>query len=555
MAKKKASQKKETTANKSFSQKLLDGIERVGNKVPHPVLMFLYLIIGVVVLSHVLYLAGVSVTEEIAVPIVTQEVEAEDYIDSSEPLAGSLPDDPYELDYEIQEQTIPIQSLLTIDGIRFIFTSFVSNFASFSVVAVVLVAMVGVGVAEEAGLMSALIRRIVKVTPRQLITFILVFVGVLSSVATDAGYLILIPLGALAFMSVGRHPLAGIAAAFGGVSAIFAVNIFIAPVDAMITEITNEAILLAGGEPITIVANYYFAVASTIVLSIVAALVTDYVIEPRLGAYTPTADVPQEEVQDKAAEAAETRGLKYALYAFLAMLVFVLLITLPPGAPLRDPDTGSIIGNTPFMTSLVFIITLFFLMAGLGYGIGAKTFSSSADVISGVNKTFAGLAGLIFMLLMISQFIAFFNFTNIPQVVAISMAASLEQADIGALPLLLGFVLVIMLLNIIIPNVVPKWAIFAPIFIPVFMRLDVAPQTVLAAYRLGDSPTNVITPLMVYLPFVLTIVQRYQKDAGIGTVIALMLPYTLIISVVWIVLFIIWFVLGIPLGPGYPVTM
>lgn len=537
---------------KTLSQRLLDGIERVGNKVPHPVLMFLYLILIVMALSHVLYLLGVSVTEEIAVPVVEQPEDVY-YLDSTEP-ALTYPTEPYQADFEIKQQTIAIQSLLSVDGLRFIFTSFVANFAGFSVVAVIFVAMVGVGVAEEAGMMGALIRKIVRVTPRQLITFILIFVGVLSSVATDAGYLILIPLGAVAFLSLGRHPLAGVAAAFGGVSAVFAVNILIAPVDAMLTEITNEAISLAGGQPITIVANFYFSAISTVILSIVAAVVTDRMIEPRLGAYKPEKGTPQEEVQDETAMAAESRGLRYALFAFLGILVVVLLLTLPSGAPLRDPDTGAIIGNTPFMTSLIFIITLMFLFAGIGYGIGAKTIQSSDDVIKGVTKTFASLAGLVFMLLMISQFIAFFNFTNMPQVVAIWMADGLEQANIGALPLLLGFILVIMVLNFIIPNVVPKWAIFAPIFIPVFLRLGITPQTVLAAYRLGDSPTNVITPLMVYLPFVLTIVQRYQKDAGIGTVIALMLPYTLVISVVWIILFIIWFVLGIPLGPGYPVS-
>lgn len=536
-----------------FTQKLLDGIEKIGNKVPHPVLMFLYLIIIVMVLSHILYLMGVSVTEEIAVPVVT-ETEGTYYVDSSEP-GMVFPAEPYDTQFEIEQQTIAIRSLLSVEGLRFVFTSFVANFAGFSVVAVILVAMVGVGVAEEAGLMGALIRKTVKVTPRQLITFILVLVGVLSSVATDAGYLILIPLGAVAFASLGRHPLAGVAAAFGGVSAIFAVNILIAPLDGMLTEITNEAILLAGGEPITIVANFYFAAASTIVLSIVAAVVTDRIIEPRLGVYQAKKGAAEEETQDKEAAAAEGRGLQYALYGFLGILVLVLLLTLPPGAPLRDPETGSIIGNTPFMDSLIFIITLFFLIAGIGYGIGAKTLQGSGDIIKGVNKTFAGLSGLIFMLLMISQFIAFFNFSRMPQVVAVWMADTLEQANIGALPLLIGFVGVIMFLNIIIPNVIPKWAIFAPIFIPVFMRLGVAPQTVLAAYRLGDSPTNVITPLMVYLPFVLTIVQRYQKDAGIGTVVALMLPYTLIIGITWLLLFIIWFVLGIPLGPGYPVSV
>lgn len=535
----------------SLSERLLNGIERVGNKVPHPVLMFLYLIVFVVVLSQILAMIGVSVTEEIAVPVVT-ETEGTYFVDSAEP--GLQSPVTYETEFEIEEQTIAIQGLLSVDGLRFIFTSFVGNFAGFSVVAVILVAMVGVGVAEETGMMGALIRKIVKVTPRQLITFILVFVGVISSVATDAGYLILIPLGAIAFLSLGRHPLAGAAAAFGGVSAVFAVNVLIAPVDAMLTEITNEAIGLAGGEPITIVANYYFAVASTIVLSIVAAVITDRIIEPRLGKYEPTDDVYHEEAQDETALAAESRGLRYALFAALGFLVIILLLMMPSGAPLRDPTTGAIIGNTPFMDSLIFIITLFFLLSGIGYGIGAGTIQSSADIIKGVNKTYASLAGLLFMLLMISQFIAFFNYSNIPQVLAIWMAEALEQANIGALPLLLGFILVIMLLNFIIPNVIPKWAIFAPIFIPVFLRLDVAPQTVLAAYRVGDAPSNVITPLMVYLPFVLTVVQRYQKDAGIGTVVALMLPYTLIIAIAWIVLFVVWFVLGIPLGPGFPVS-
>jgi aminobenzoyl-glutamate transport protein len=542
----------EAASEKNFAAKLLDGIERVGNKVPHPVLMFLYLIIFVMALSHILYLLDISVTEEIAVPIQTQP-EAIYYMDSAEPDVPVYTD-PYGAEFEIVQQTIPIRSLLSVEGIRFIFTSFVGNFAGFSVVAVIFVAMVGVGVAEEAGMMGALIRKIVRVTPVNLITFILILVGVLSSVATDAGYLILIPLGAIAFKSLGRHPLAGIAAAFGGVSAIFAVNILIAPVDAMLTEITNEAILLAGGEPITIVANFYFAAASTLILSVIAALITRKIVEPRLGKYVAPDYAPELETPDEEAVAAESRGLRYALFTTLGFLAFILLITLPSGAPLRDPITGAVVGNTPFMNSLIFIITLIFLFAGIGYGIGAKTIQSSADVIKGVTKTYASLAGLIFMLLMISQFIAFFNYSNMPQVLAVVMADGLEKANIGALPLLVGFILVIMLLNFIIPNIIPKWAIFAPIFIPVFMRLGVSPQTVLAAYRVGDSPTNIITPLMVYLPFVLTIVQRYQREAGIGTVIALMLPYTLVISIAWILLFIVWFVLGIPLGPGYPVS-
>jgi len=529
----------------------LGTVERIGNKVPHPVLMFLYLIIGVILLSAILGLMGVSVTEQIAVP-VPQEIMPDFYEDTTEPIR-TLPTDPYDTEYEIQEQTIAIRSLLTTEGIRFIFTTFVSNFAGFGVVAVVFVAMMGAGVSEESGLMTALIHKLVEVSPRWALSFIIIFVGVLSSVATDAGYLILIPLGAAAFLSVKRHPLVGVAAAYGGVSAIFAINILITPLDAMLTEITNEAIALAGGEPITIVSNLYFQVVMSILLSIVAALITDRIVEPRMGAYVPAAgaDLPDTEVTlDKAAQG---RGMRYAGIGTLIIVAIVALLTIPSGSALRHPETGGIIGATPFMDSLLFIIMLIFLFAGIGYGYGAKTFKGSGDVIKAVTKTFASLAGLVFMLLMISQFIAYFNYSNMPSVIAVTLAGWLEQANIGAVPLLIGFIVVIMLLDIIIPGSMPKWAIFAPIFVPLFIRLGTAPQTVLAAYRIGDSPMNVITPLMVYLPFIITVMQRYQKESGIGTVIALMLPYTLIIAVAWIILFILWYVIGIPLGPGYPV--
>ncbi len=543
---------------RGFNDRLLDGIEKAGNRVPHPVIMFLYLIAFVAVLSTVLALFGVSVTEEVAVPVPIDELR-----DLRDALGGSIvaydeftEQEAIIPEYIIEEQTFAVRSLLSIEGLRFVFSNFVDNFAGFAVVAVTLVAMAGVGVAESAGMMAALIRKLVAVAPAQLIAFVLIFIGVLSSVASDAGYLILIPLAAAAFATLGRHPLAGLAAAFAGVGSIFAVNILITPIDSMLTEITNEAVLLAGGEPITVTANYYFAVVSTLVLAAVAALITTRIVEPRLGAWDPAEGDPNfsSAQPDDTSEATEARGLRLALYAFLGMLAFILLLTLPPGAPLRDPDTGSILGTTPFMDSLIFIVSLIFLICGICYGIGAKTIKDSGDVIGAVTKTFAGLAGLIFMLLMISQFIAFFNYTNMPRVAAVELANLLEQANIGGLPLLIGMILVIVLLDFILPGVVPKWAIFAPVFIPIFLRLDVPAQTVLAAYRIGDSPVNVITPLMVYLPFIVTVAQRYQKKAGIGTVVALMLPYVVGLLLAWLVLFILWFLLGIPLGPGYPVS-
>ena len=551
----------EATPSSGFTQRVLDGVERLGNKVPHPVLMFLYLIIGVIVLSAILALAGVSVTETIAVPDDVP-VTPGYYEDTTAPILepNDLTPD-YRDDYHLEEVTIPIKSLLDVEGIRFIFTSFVPNFAGFGVVAVTFIALMGAGVAEGSGMMAALIRLLVRASPKRILAFVLIFVGVLSSVATDAGYLILVPLGAAAFASVGRHPLAGMAACFAGVGAIFGVNIIPGPVDAQVTAITNEALGNAGGTPLSILANYWFMIVSSIVLALVAYFVTERIVEPRLGAWVPASDtgaggVSVEDDADAVHDpAADRRGLRFALVFFVVFIGFVLAITLPPGAPLRDPATGDIIGPTPFMDSLLFIISMTFLIAGIGYGIGARTFTSSNDVIAAVVKTFAGLSGLVFMLLMIAQFIAYFNYSNLPSVLAIALADWLKTTGIGALPLLIGMIVVILLLDIIMPGLVPKWAIFAPIFIPLFVQLGVPPQTGLAAYRVGDSPLNVVTPLMVYLPFMVTIAQRYQKDAGIGTVIALMLPYVLIIAIVWIILFVVWFLLNVPLGPGYPVQL
>ncbi len=541
-------------------------IERVGNRVPNPTIMFLYLIAGLMVLSAILAAFDIAVTEDVAVPTPIAVLE-----DIREALGGSVV--PYDVttnqiveipEYQIVEQTFEVRSLLSVDGLRFVFSTFVSNFAAFSVVAVTLVAMAGVGVAEQAGMMGALIRKIVKVAPPSALAYILILVGVISSVASDAGYLILIPLGAAAFLSVGRHPLAGMAAAFAGVGAIFGVNLLITPVDSMVTEISNEAIALAGGEAINITANFYFAIVSSLVLAGVAAFVTARIIEPRLGPYVPASDlavvgaVPamtEEPHADEVDEAGEARGLRLALYALIGCVIAIVLLTAPSGAPLRDPDTGAIIGATPFMDSLIFLIALIFLICGICYGIGAKTISNADDVVAAITTTFASLGGLILMFLMIAEFIAFFNYTNLPRVIAVEMAQLLERVDVPALLLLILMILVIAVLDFILPGVVPKWAIFAPVFIPIFARLDVAPQTVLAAYRVGDSPTNVLTPLMVYFPFIVTIARRYDKNAGIGTLIALMIPYAAFILIAWIILFAAWFLLGIPLGPDSPVQL
>lgn len=532
---------------------IFDWIERVGNKVPHPVMMFLYLIIGVIVISHILYLLGVSVTDTVITPVPKVQLGQ-----LREALGGSVvPYNPETGEFVeipeviVSEQTFAIRSLLTAEGIRHIFTSFLPNFAGFTVLGVTFVALLGAGVAEQAGLMGALIRKLVAVAPPAWLSFIIVFVGVLSSIASDAGYLILIPLAAAAFASVGKHPLVGLAAAYAGVAAVFTVNVFPAPTDAMLTEITNEAIALAGGTPITLGANLFWNAGSAIVMAIVATVVTNRIIAPRLGTWDPSegdssAAVAEQEISPEL----EAKGLRAALWGFLAVLGLVLLLTLIPGAPLRRPD-GQVGGNSPLMDSLLFIITLFFLISGIAFGRAVGTIKSSADVIRMATKQFSALGGMVLMFLAISQFIAFFNYSRLPTVIAVNLAGLLETLAIGPLPLLILMTIVIILLDFIMPGSVPKWAIFAPIFVPLFIRLGVAPQSVLAAYRVGDSPVNPITPLMVYLPFILLTAQRYQKKAGIGTIIALMVPYTIAIAVTWLILLSIWFLLNIPLGPGY----
>jgi aminobenzoyl-glutamate transport protein len=504
-------------APKTVLQKLLDWVERVGNKVPHPAVLFFLLIAVVVVLS--VALAGISVSYQRLNPET----------------------------HKTEEATTVIRSLLAADGIRFIFTQVVPEFINFGPVGIIMVAMIGVGLAERSGLIQALIRKIVLVAPRSAITAIIVTLGVLSSIASDAGYLVLIPLGAAAFLSLGRHPLAGLAAAFAGVAAAFGVNFLVKPIDGILAEMTNDAAhIIDPGKSIDLTANFYFGVASSVLLIVVCTVVTDWVVEPRLGKYK--ADSPADESQGLSAE--EGRGLGFALVAVVGVVVVLGLLALPPGAPLRNPDTGDLIGNSPFMDSLVFLIMIVFLAAGVAYGVGAKTIQTVQDGIDAVTKTFADLGALLFLFFVISQFVAYFNYSNMGTILAVNLADLLQEADLGTDLLLLAFILIGFLLCFPLPNILPKWAIMAPIFVPLFMKLGVGPEVVLAAYRVSDSPPNVINPLLPHFALVIGFAQHYEKNAGVGTIVAIMLPYTAVTLVAWVLIFFGWYLLGLPFGPA-----
>jgi aminobenzoyl-glutamate transport protein len=470
---------------------------------------------------------------------------------------SALPYDDAPEDYAVETETFEVDGLLTGDGISFMFTSFVPNFLGFTAVGVILVAMIGVGVAELSGLVGGLIRKLVAISTPASLTYIIVFVGIVSSIAADAGYLVLIPLAATAFLSVGRNPLAGLAAGFGAVSAAFGVNVLIVPADAVITDITNEAAALVDPDAqIDLVSNLYFGIGCTLFLTVVIALVTTRIIEPRLGAWDRSLADEEELAREEGPAvdpALEAKGLRWAGLAVLAVLVLVAALTLPPGAPLRNPETDDIIGDSPFMSSLIVVISLAFLAAGIAYGRVVGTVKDSADVLGMITKSWASLASLLFLFLLIAQFIAYFDFSNMAQVAAVWLGDILEELDVGDLWLLLGVLVVTIVVNLLIPAKIAKWAILAPIFVPLMLRLGVEPQTVLAAYRVGDSPTNVLTPLMPYFALIVVFAARYQRDAGIGTVLALMIPYTVVLTVAWTLFFIAWYALGIPVGPGWPV--
>jgi aminobenzoyl-glutamate transport protein len=543
-------------ANRTLMARMLDRVERAGNRMPHPAILFLLLCAVIIVLSQVLFWFNVRATYETVTPPPVPAIETY-YGGSVEPSdVGPSQPQPAEA-YKLHTETTKVQGLLTGEGVRYLFTSFVSNFRDFAALSIILVVMIGVGLAETAGLIGALMRRLVAVSSGSTLTLIIVLLGMVSSVASDAGYLILVPLGAAAFRSVGRHPLAGLAAAFAGVGAGFGVNFLVTPLDGILTEITNEALGSGPTRQVDLVSNLYFGIGSAIFIVIVATIVSARLVERRLGPYDPAAASEGTEHPSEGAPAVgpadEARGLRYAMWGASAVIVAVALLTAIPGAPLRNPQTDEVIGDSPFMDSLLVIITIIFFVAGWCYGKGAGTIKNSDDVIAAVTESWAGLAGLLLLFLIIAQCIAYFNFSHIPDVTAVKLGDILEHIHVGAVWLLVGVILISAVANFIIPQVIAKWALLAPVFIPLFIRLGVAPQTVLAAFRVGDSPTNVVTPLMPYLALIVVVMRRYDKHSGFGTLISLMLPYAVVLIIAWTLFFVAWYLIGIPLGPGWPI--
>ena len=440
--------------------------------------------------------------------------------------------------HAIETTTTSLRSLLDGDGIRFMYGSLIPNFMSFTAVGLMIGAMIGAGVAEESGLVNSLIRKLVLVSPAWALTYILAFAGILSSVAADAGYLVLLPLAGVAYASVGRHPLAGLALGFAAVAGAFTVNMLIKPLDAVLVEFTNDAIHLVNPNlSIGLASNIVFSIVSVVFLTIVIAFITDRIVAPRLGPYEQSSAATDPGTQDNALSAEESRGLRFALYGLIGLVAVFVLLTVPPGAPLRNPETGELIGNSPFMNGLIALIMLAFLVTGWAYGIGAGTLRSLSDVIKAMEKAVSGLGGTIFLFFVLSQFVAYFTYTNMGTILALKLAGVLQSANVGSLLLLIGFIVVVAIIDLLITGAIAKWAIFAPVFVPLLLKLGVVPEAVLAAYRVADSPMNAITPLNAYFALMVGFAQKYDRNAGVGTVVSLMLPYVVWMFVLWTALF------------------
>jgi aminobenzoyl-glutamate transport protein len=505
-------------------QRFLDTVEWLGNLLPHPVTLFALFATAVVVIS------GIAEWLDLSVPDPRPE--------------GSRGRSP--------TGVINAVGLLNADGLRRIVENLVSNFVNFVPLGTVLVALLGVGVAEASGLLSAGIRALVLKAPRQLITMAIVFTGVISNTASEAGYVILVPLAGVIFLAIGRHPLAGMAAAFAGVSGGYSANLLIGTVDPLLAGITQEAAqLIDPGYVVHPLVNWYFMIVSTFLVTGLGTWVTVRIVEPKLGEYDPS-HAEEGAADNRSLEplaASEKKGLLAAGIASAIVIGLILLATVPETGMLRNPQTGDLL-DSPFLRGVVALIFVFFLVPGVAYGVTTGSFRSDRDVIDGMASAMSSLGLYIVLVFFAAQFVAFFGWTNLGAIVAVTGAGTLNALGLTGPLLFVPFILVCAFINLMLGSASAQWAVTAPIFVPMLMLLGYSPEVIQAAYRIGDSTTNIITPMMSYFGLILAFAARYDRNLGIGTIVATMLPYTLFFITGWTLLFLTWvFVLNLPVGP------
>lgn len=545
---------------------LLGLIERVGNALPDPALLFLYGCILIMVVSHLGSMAGWSVKpirmQEVMVPVVdgagAPVVDAATGQPKLEPVIDPATNRPKT---ELVEAGEPIttRSLLSRDGLYWCLSNMVANFVNFPPLGIVLVAMFGVGLAEKTGLFDTLIKGMALLVPQKLLTPAMIFIGVMANIASDAGYIVLPPLAAALYLSSGRSPLAGIAAAFAGVSAGFSANLLIGGTDVLIAGITTpNAQILDPTYKVDATCNLYFMAASTFLLTLIGWAVSAWIVEPRLHKRSPEDGGPGLGVKlDRVAmrlTAAERKGLFWAAIWLVVLLAAVAALVFIPNAPLQgkvtDPATGRV--SDRWVNAVVPIILFAFLVPGTAYGAATGQIKSQKDVIAAMIHAMRGMAAVITMAFFASQFIAYFNQSNLGRMLAIIGGTKLAEAELPTSVVILGFVVLVMFLNLLISSMSAKYVLVAPIFVPMFMMLGISPELTQASYRVADSVTNIITPMNAYMIVILAVMQKYAPRAGIGTLISTMLPYSIVFGIVWAAFLLGWMEMGWMLGPKAP---
>lgn len=498
----------------TFFMKFLDWVEKMGNKLPHPFMLFVYLALGVILISSVIGWFNVSFED---------------------PQTGD---------------TLAIQPLLSVSGLEYMLSSMLENFTGFAPLGLVLVMMFGIGLAQKVGLMETFMKKTILQAPKRFVTYAVIGTGVIGNLASDAAFVIIPPLAAMVFYALGRHPLVGIAAGFAGVGAGFTANVMITGTDALLSGISTEVAQTVNPEiTVSPVENWYFMLFSVLMLMIIGAWITERIVEPRLGVYDPKFGddaVTSEEIEQITPE--KNRALRNAGIFGLLYVAAAAALIVPPNGILRGED-GAVL-ESPFLDNIIPIILFFFITVAIAYGVTVKAIQKPGDVPDFMASAMKDMSGYIVLIFAASQFIAYFGWTNLSSFLAVTGAETLTSADFTGMPVLVGFILLAAVLNLFIFSGSAQWALMAPIFIPMFMYLDYNPAFVQLAYRIADSSTNVITPLNPYVPMVLAFMKRYDNRAGFGTLFSIMLPYALIFLGIWIVIFIVWTLIGLPIGPG-----
>jgi len=513
-------------SQRNWFTRFLDLVEWLGNLLPHPVTLFALLATAMVLLSGLFGWLEISV-------------------DDPRPSAAA-------------GATIKAVSLLNAEGLRRILGGLVDNFVGFAPLGVVLVAMLGVGVAEKSGLLSALVRSIVLSAPKHVVTVAVVFAGVISNTASEMGYVVLVPLAGAIFLALGRHPLAGMAAAFAGVSGGYSANLLLGTVDPLLAGITEEAAqLIDPGYTVYATASWFFMIVSTFLITIIGSLVTIFIVEPKLGLFNDANADPAvlDDSQMQPLTGAEKKGLVAALVSTVALLGLVALLVVPENGVLRDQQAadGFLASSKPFFDSIVAWIFIFFLVVGFAYGRTVGTMKNDRDIIDGMSSAISTLGLYVVLVFFAAQFVAFFGWSNLGLITAVTGADILREIGLTGPLVFVFFIIMCGIVNLSLGSASAQWAVTAPIFVPMLMFIGYSPEVIQTAYRIGDSTTNIITPMMSYFGLILAWATRYDRNFGIGTLIATMLPYSICFFIAWTSLFLLWvFALGLPVGPGSP---